>query len=103
LRAPDAGAKICPMRRLLWALLVTAGCTQSPADRAVTVCDTFCGCAEPLPSQAEECSTECLAAIPAVSDACLACVYDFEATCGPLVDQCQAMCFQAAPNPKEGK
>ena len=87
------------MRRLLWALLVTAGCTQSPADRAITVCAAVCGCSGGLPATVDACNDECIATIPTVTDPCLQCVYDHEGTCSALAT-CQSICFPQAPDPR---
>jgi hypothetical protein len=84
------------MRWLVIALVATAGCTQPPEDRAQIVCTTFCDCfaGTGVPALVESCvQDQCLPAIHAVSDACLACVYSHESTCSSLESVCETMCF----------
>ncbi len=86
------------MRWLVF-VLVMIGCTQSPEDRAQIVCTTFCDCivGTGVPAQVQACvDQQCLPALPAgpaVSDACMSCVYAHESTCSVLLDQCESMCF----------
>lgn len=84
----------------MWVVLF-AGCTQSPADRIEIVCNTFCDCTSTLPSAVQTCVVQqCEPNIPAVSDECLACVYDHESACPVLENDCQALCFPQVANPR---
>jgi hypothetical protein len=84
-----------------WAvvLIVVAGCTESPAQRAEEVCSTFCDCAVGTgqPEQVQSCiDTQCLPQLPPVTDTCLACVHQHESTCSVLQNDCLNLCLGTA-------
>jgi len=73
-------------------IALAAGCEETPELAAREICDAVCDCTAPLPTQHEECATECLGQISAISfpDECLDCAY--EAACHEL-EACFDICF----------
>lgn len=86
--------------RLAWVTVVVgvlAACDTAPEQERRDVCTAFCDCETGTPFALESCITDdCLPAVPAVSDACLDCVYTYSQTCGELFNQCLVSCFSQA-------
>lgn len=73
--------------------LALAGCTNSPAQNARTVCTAYCECFVPAASVEACIVDDCLPDIPPVSDPCLDCVYENSQMCSALTDECTDVCL----------
>lgn len=86
--------------RLAWVSFVVgllAACEVPPEQQRRDVCTAYCDCSESTPLARERCITDqCLPNVPAVSEACLDCVYTYSQTCSELARECIPLCFQQA-------
>lgn len=83
-------------RSLAVGLLFAAACDASPMEIARLVCSTICNCREPspLPSQQEECISECSNDndILVLPEACVACIQSNANSCSTLISDCDPVC-----------
>ena len=85
------------MRLVLVLVVALGGCAETPDQRAQEVCASFCDCVvgTGLPAAVQDCiDNQCLPQIPPVTDDCLSCVHQFEASCTALENTCAPSCFQ---------
>ena len=92
------------MRRIVLVVLL-AGCTQTPGEKAQDVCQAYCSCLDPsaLPSMLDTCiADQCLPQLPPVTDQCLDCVFAHDQACTDLYDQCTELCLPVESTPLLG-
>jgi hypothetical protein len=80
------------------ALALTAACDTPQAAQDEVACTTVCRCFTTLPSEQDECVTECIGDLGPVSDPCAACIAEHATECSTLIADCQAECTPAVPN-----
>ena len=80
-------------------LAVLAACTETPADKAITVCEPLCRCVEALPAAQHECTASCITQFERdpLPQACVACVIEHADRCTTLLDDCDSPCTVFTP------
>ncbi len=79
------------------AIALAAGCDTPQAVTDEVACTTVCKCFTSLPSEQDECVTDCIGDLGPVSDPCAACIAEHANACSTLIADCQAQCTSAQP------